>query len=791
MIVSIDWLKEFVNINESPAELADLLSSIGLEAEDLNPFEGLKGVVIGKVMSVDKHPNADRLNVCSVYDGKNEYQVVCGANNVAKDQTIAYAKIGSVLPGGFKLKKIKLRGIDSSGMICSAKELNIHDDHEGIIVLPDTCTIGADFIEEYGNKFLKIELDITPNRPDAFSHYGIARDIAVCKNRKLSKIQFNEKKILSKPTIKISTEDDMDCPRYTGGIVENVCVGPSPIWMQDRLIAAGQRPINNLVDISNFVLLESGHPTHIFDFDKLDSKEIHIRRAKKNESITTLDQNKYKLNNNNLLITDSKTPIALAGVMGGVDSAVGDNTVNIFIESAYFNPVTIRKGSKALSISTEASKRFERGANPDGTLGAFWRVVNLVEKYADGEFKGTLVDYYPKKINIKPIEIRKSEILLLLGVEIKDDFIITTLEGLGFKVSKNNTGFNCIPPASRPDVTREVDVIEEIARIYGYDNIPTDHSLYGDYSFGKTDPNSHFQSIIETLSGFGFHQIYSNSLQSEDIANFPNENSVPMMNPLNKDMSFLRTSLLPGLVRAANHNIKNSTNSFKLYELDSVHTRLGNKINDIKNHIRLSGIIVGNETNATVHTGSIPYDIYSIKGYVYALLNDKLHFNVSIESADSDLYDKTYNIIIEDNVIVGTFGKLSEKLFKLLKVDKYDIYGFDLDIEEVVSQRNIIKYTPINLFPKISRRINLVLEVSESVGPILEFIEYKCYKNLIEVYPVEIFEDKNNVGKNKKSVTFEMVFQNVEKTLEDKDVNPIIDEIIDIAEKDFNAKLRL
>jgi len=394
-------------------------------------------------------------------------------------------------------------------------------------------------------------------------------------------------------------------------------------------------------------------------------------------------------------------------------------------------------------------------------------------------------------INIKPIEIRKSEILLLLGVEIKDDFIITTLEGLGFKVSKNNTGFNCIPPASRPDVTREVDVIEEIARIYGYDNIPADHSLYGDYSFGKTDPNSHFQSTIETLSGFGFHQIYSNSLQSEDIANFPNENSVPMMNPLNKDMSFLRTSLLPGLVRAANHNIKNSTNSFKLYELDSVHTRLGNKINDIKNHIRLSGIIVGNETNATVHTGSIPYDIYSIKGYVYALLNDKLHFNVSIESADSDLYDKTYNIIIEDNIMVGTFGKLSEKLFKLLKVDKYDIYGFDLDIEEVVNQRNIIKYTPINLFPKISRRINLVLEVSESVGPILEFIELKCYKNLIEVYPVEIFEDKNNVGKNKKSVTFEMVFQDIEKTLEDKDVNPIIDEIIDIAEKDFNAKLRL
>ena len=790
MIVSVDWLKEFVDIKESSSELADILSSIGLEAEDLKPFEDLEGVVIGKVKSVDKHPNADRLSVCSVYDGEKDYQVVCGANNVDKGQIIAYAKVGSVLPGGFRLEKIKLRGVESSGMICSAKELNISDEHEGIMVLPDSCIPGKDFVDEYGSKFLRIELDITPNRPDAFSHYGVARDIAVYKNRPLSKIEFNEKKISRKPDIKISAEDDIDCPRYVGGLVTNVSVRPSPEWMQDRLIAAGQRPINNLVDISNFVLLEFGHPTHIFDYDKLSNKEIHVRRAKKNESITTLDQNKYKLNNDQLLITDRKSPIALAGIMGGFDSAIDNDTKNIFIESAYFNPVTIRKGSKALSISTEASKRFERGADPEAALDAFWRVLNLVEEQAGGSFGGDLIDYYPKKIIVDSIEIRKSELELILGLKLKDDLITSILMGLGFSVTDNNNGFICIPPTNRPDITREIDIIEEIARIYGYDNIPTDNSLYGPYYFSQTDPELQYQSIIDTLSGLGFNQIYSNSLQSENIANFPNNNSVPMMNPLSKDMSFLRTSLLPGLVKAADYNIKNSTNSFKLFELDSVHTQLGNKIEDIKKNIRLAGIIVGNEMDETVHTEAILYDVFSIKGYINALLNEKLHLSISIEKAENILYEEGYNILIEEN-IVGAFGKLSKKLFKTLKVDIYDIYSFELDIEMMFGKCKTIKYTPINLLPKISRRINLVLEASDSVGPIIKMIKSKCGKNLIKAYPIEIFEDKDSLGKNKKSVTFNMIFQDREKTLEDKDVNPIIDEIIDIAENKFNAKLRV
>ena len=790
MIVSIDWLKEFIDITESPEELADILSSIGLEAEDLRIFEGMQGVVIGKVTSVTEHPNADRLNVCSVYDGEIDHQVVCGADNVAKDQTIAYAKVGSVLPGGFKLKKINLRGVESNGMICSAKELNISEEHEGIIVLPESCKIGADFIGEYGNKFLKIELDITPNRPDAFSHYGIARDISVFKDRELSKIEINKKEASKHSTIKISIEDNSDCPRYVGGIVKNVSVGESPIWMQDRLVAAGQRSINNLVDISNYVLLEFGQPTHIFDYDKLGSNEIDVKRAGKGDSITTLDENQYKLNNNHLLITNGKVPVALAGIMGGYDSAVDDDTKNILIESAYFNPVTIRKSSKALAISTEASKRFERGADPDASLDAFWRVINLVEEYAGGVFEGDFIDHYPEKIKVDSIKIRKSEIELLLGLKFEDDFIIKTLIDLGCRLTADNGCFNCIPPTNRPDITREIDIIEEIARIYGYDNIPTDNSLNGSYSFDQTDSYSKLQHIRESLSGLGFYQIYSNSLQSKKIANISKDNSVSMMNPLSNDMSFLRTSLLPGLVKAADFNIKNSSNSFKLYELGSVHTQSGNKIKDIKENLILSGIVVGNENSENVHSAIIPYDLFSIKGYVYALLVEKLKLNVSLEECENNLYDESHHIIV-NKTIFGNLGKLSNELFGALNIDKHDIYGFDLNIDMIIDQRKTIKYSPINLYPTISRRINLVLDSSDSVGPILELIDKKGDNILIDKNPIEVFEDEKNLGKNKKSVTFEMVFQDSKKTLEDKDVNPIIDEIIDIADKKFNAKLRV
>lgn len=374
MIVSIEWLKQFVAIEESPEELADLLSKTGLEAEVVGVPHELPGIVVGHVESAIKHPDADKLKLCTVNDGKTVHQVVCGAPNVDAGQNIAFASIGSVLPGNFKIKKAKIRGVESSGMICSEKELQITDEHEGIMVLPDNLNPGDDFMSAYGYKYLSLELDITPNRPDAFSHQGVARDIAAVTNREFKHLSIDSVVSKGKETLSISMEND-DCSRYIGGIVKNVKVGPSPEWLVEILKAAGQRSINNLVDISNYVLLEMGHPTHIFDYDKLDQKEILVRRAKKGETLTTLDEAKHKLNETHLLITDGKIPIALAGIMGGLNTAVSEETKTVLIESAYFDPVTIRKSAKSLQMSTDASKRFERGADPEGTIGGFCRVV--------------------------------------------------------------------------------------------------------------------------------------------------------------------------------------------------------------------------------------------------------------------------------------------------------------------------------------------------------------------------------------------------------------------------------
>ena len=791
MIVSIDWLKDFVDIKETPEELAEILSSVGLEAQYIDSFSEISNVVIGKVLSVESHPNADRLNVCNVNDGKKDYQVVCGAPNVQAGQIIAYAKVGSTLPGGFKLEKIKLRGIESSGMICSAKELNISNEHDGILVLPESCNLGGEFFKEYGYKFLNIELDITPNRPDAFSHYGVARDISVILERDLVAHSFQSKEKNFKPSFNLSVDNKNDCARYVGGILSNVIVKPSPQWMQERLISSGQKPINNLVDISNYVLMEMGQPTHIFDWDKVQTNEILVRRAKKKEFIKTLDQNSFELNETHLVISDGINPLAIAGVMGGLESAVDEKTSTIFIESAYFDPIIVRKSSKSLRLSTEASKRFERGADPLATTNAFWRIVSLVEEYADGKFSGEFLDLISKTPNKIVIRLRLSEVTQIIGLEIEAKKIVSILKGIGCDISiLNNDEFDCKPPSYRPDIEREIDLIEEVARIYGYDNIPADTSLYGEMILEDSDPQLYLQKYREILSGLGFFQHFSNSLQNKTTANLFSANSIAMLNPLNKNMAYLRTSLFPNLIKAAHLNIKNAAKSFRLYELGNVHTQLGKKLNQMREEIRLAGIVFGNEQHSTVHTDKVLFDVFSLKGIFASLFGEKVYNSLDITDYEGFLYEFGFTLTY-NNEIVGSFGKLSKNLFKTLKVDNLDILAFDISIEKLNSTKSVIKFETINMLPKIARRINLVMNNKSSIKPILNLIKDKAGKDLIDYYPVEIFEDVESLGKNKKSIVFEMIFQHKEKTLEDKDVNPIIDEIIDIAQNNFNAKLRV
>lgn len=791
MKISIDWLKEFVNIKETPEVLADILSNTGLEAEVSDFPLDIPGVIIGKIESSVKHPDADKLKLCMVNDGKQTHQVVCGAPNVASGQTIAFATVGAVLPGNFKIKKAKIRGVESSGMICSERELNISDEHDGIMVLPQGLELGKDFMEVYGNQFISLELDITPNRPDAFSHQGVARDLACAMGREFSPIIVDSIKAKGKESIDISMENHDDCPRYIGGLIKNVKVGPSPSWLVNRLSSIGQRSINNVVDISNFVLNDIGHPTHIFDFDKLKNKEILVRKAKSGESLTTLDDQKHKLKEHHLLITDGDSPIALAGIMGGLSTSVSKSTNTVLVESAYFDPVTIRKGAKDLSMSTDASKRYERGADPNGCENAFWRVVLLMEELTGGELVSEAIDIYPEKFLKEKVMMRKTELELVLGMQIEDKSVEEILNALGIDNVPNTNGWSCLVPTYRPDITREIDLIEEVARIYGYDNIPPDYSLSGNYRFEDPDPEKHLSIIRQTLIGCGFHQVYSNSLQSEDEAKLSGNDSVRMMNPLNIDMGFLRTSLIPGLMKAADLNIKHSTKDFRIFELGNVHSTSDSSSTGVLEKQFLSGLVIGNSIRENVHSKIIEEDLFTVKGYLEALFEKKLSMRIEIIPASDELGFVFSRSILVNRQVIGRMGKISDDWITSMGLDLERVHGFELNLEPLRKMFGGKRtFKRINPYPKISRDLNLVMPEEQEVGSIMEIIHKKGKKLLLDTKPVNIFVDEESLGKNMKSVTFSLIFQNPSKTLEDKEVNPIIDEIIRVAENDFNAKLR-
>ncbi|MBT3300477.1 MAG: phenylalanine--tRNA ligase subunit beta [Candidatus Marinimicrobia bacterium] len=790
MIVSQHWLKDYVDIDATVSDLADMLSLLGLEAEVHTEIQPMSHVVIGKVKSAEKHPNADKLKLCQVFDGKKTHQVVCGAPNIDAGQTIVFAKEGAVLPGNFKLKKVTIRGVESNGMICSERELNLSDEHEGILVLDDTFQAGDSFSDVIGPIRASIELDITPNRPDAFSHIGVARDIAVKTNKVLALPKVLSIESDGEKTIPITMESNDDCPRYIGGIMEGITVSPSPQWLVDRLHAAGQRSINNLVDISNFVLLELGHPTHIFDYDKLKNKEILIRRSKKNESIVTLDEEKRELSEGQLLITDGKIPIAIAGIMGGLESAVSEKTTSVLIESAYFNAVVIRKGAKSLSMQTESSKRFERGVDPNGADFTFWRVVNLIQDLTGGKLVSPIMDIYPKVIKGKKITLRKSELSLIAGCKIDNKFVENTLSNLGFKVQSSENEWNCTAPTFRPDIEREIDIIEEIIRVYGYDNIPSDNNIYGSYRIGNPDPETYLKQFRKLMIGFGYRQVYNNSLQNETISQMSGKTSIPMMNPLSTEMAFLRTSLLPGLIQNADFNQKNGTTDIRLFELGNVHAKHGDSLGELEESLILSCITTGNYISDSVHEKALNQSVFTLKGILSQIIESHLGFRLVLKKSQTPGFDVSWEININGK-LVGYMGQISSSWLKNLDTDIESAFAFEFSFE---AWKNMLKgkqtFKPIQTFPKVSRHLNFVMEESIRVGNVLDGIKKKAGKLLTNAEPVDIFRD-SELGKDMKSVTFFIEFQSPSKTLEDKDVNPIIDEIIGFVSQQYDAKLRV
>ena len=786
MQVSINWLREYVEINESPEKLADMLSMLGLEAE-VPEKRAFRGVVIGHVIKADKHPNADRLKLCVVSDGAEEFQVVCGAPNVDIGQKVPFAKIGAVLGDDFKITKAKIRGEHSYGMICSESELGLSDDQDGIMVLDENAISGTDF-NEYLSDRNYLEIDLTPNRPDAMSHFGVARDIAAKTGRKLNQIVYKEKNYETNDVEKILTvniEDSDSCPRYVAGVVKNIHVGPSPNWMKAALESAGQRSINNIVDISNYVLLEMGHPTHIFDYDKIASKTISIRRATKGETIQTLDGIDRKLKDE-LLITDGEYPIAIAGVMGGFGTAVIESSKNVLIESAYFDPITIRLGAKSLSMSTDASKRFERGADPDGAMNAFWRVVELLEDLAGGEWVPGVIDAYPKKIARHSITLNRDKVDILTGVDLSDDFIISTLSSLEINMDKtDDSSWTCTPPSFRPDLEREIDLIEELCRLYGYDQIPANFHYEGLYDLGDIDPEDGISRITNVLSGLGFHQCYVNSLTDDQTSSLMGNNAIPMKNPLSSTMSHLRTSLYPGLLQILNHNIHNGFNDLMLFEIG----RTYQNNHEYQEILQLAGITHGNMQNNHIHGEEIPHSFYTLKGLISGIFTGLNLPKLTFRTEKNTHYK--YGVIIQyHNSEIGYCGKIKDDILSKLDIDGNNIFGFQIDLQPITQVLNqSITYESINPFPKVERDLNFVLNENVEAEDIVMSIKKTGGQYLKFAFPNNIFRHES-LGENKKSITFRITFQSPSKTLEEAEINSVINDITAIVQKDFSAKLR-
>ena len=793
MQLSINWLRQYVDIKESPQELADMLTMLGFEAEIATDLSSLKNIITAKVAKVEKHPNADKLSLCQVNDGKETVSVICGAPNVMAGQKVVFAKVGAILPGDFEIKKSKIRGETSSGMICAEDELGISENHEGIMVLPENTKIGIPIGDVLNEKYAALELDLTPNRPDALSHYGIAREIALKTNRKLKFPEVKEiKPVGTKEKVTVNISDPDGCPRYIAGVVDNIKIGESPAWMRELLESAGQRSINNVVDISNFVLLEMGHPTHIFDIAQFPTNTIGVRQATKGEKFVTLDEEEHILDTYHLLITDGQNPIALAGIMGGLGSAVNDNTKKVLIESAYFDPITIRKGSKSLGMLTESSRRFERGADPEGAVTAFWRIVSLLKEYANGKLVSEMIDTYPKKIKIPKIQLRKSELDIVVGCDIPNKFIEKALTGLNIEWKNVIDGvWECKPPSFRPDLECEIDLIEEIIRVYGYDNVPVSTRYGSLFNYSNPDPQANVSKIINTLTGIGFHQCYNNSLLSKEDAKLSGENPVKTINPLSEKLSDLRTSLLPGLLTNIDFNIKNGNKNLQLFEIGQIHSRTVKGFKGIVEKSQLTGVVYGLSDKASIHKKVITkQSFFALKGYLNSLFKRTLNTIAEFSETNHIEYEKCFTIKVNGKDI-GFAGVIDRKLVNKLNLDiKNNVFSFTVDINSLLELlAEPVFYKQISKYPTVERDLNFVIDESIKVGEIVDKILNMNIRQLKSITPTNLFRHAS-LGENKKSIVYNLIFQDDTKTLEDKDVNSIIDEIISIVKVNYNAKLR-
>ncbi|GHT76944.1 phenylalanine--tRNA ligase beta subunit [Bacteroidia bacterium] len=838
MNISYNWLKDYVSFDLSPEQLADALTSIGLETGSIEEVEtvkgGLKGLIVGHVLTCEDHPNSDHLHVTTVDLGTNEpQQIVCGAPNVAAGQKVIVATIGTTLYSGeesFVIKKSKIRGVESNGMICAEDETGLGTSHDGIIVLPEDTPAGIPAAQYYKvESDYVLEVDITPNRIDAASHYGVARDLAAYFSVHGTRYTVHDKTDVPvvhrepctvnpqrpsvetfaiedpTPAITVEVEDTNACPRYSGVTIKNIQVKESPEWLKNRLETIGVRSINNVVDVTNYILHETGQPLHAFDVKKIKGGKVIVKTQPEGTPFVTLDGVERKLSGRDLMICNAEGGMCIGGVFGGLDSGVTEATTDVFLESAYFNPTRIRKTARYHGLNTDASFRFERGADPNNTLYVLKRAALLIKEVAGGTISGEIQDIYPVKINPAVVELSLSKVHHLTGKKIPAETIESILKSLEIEIlDEKSETWKLSIPTYRVDVTRDVDVIEDILRIYGYNNIEIGEELKSTLSYQTpTDRSYELQNLIsEQLTGAGFNEILNNSLTSgnyyNDLTTFPKQNCVLLRNPLSADLDVMRQTLLFGGLESIAYNRNRKNPDLKFYELGNTYFHIPERLKDhdylttIKEDFKLALWITGNSVSNSWIRPTEKSSVYELKAHIENVL---LRLGLTSKKIiykpfNNDIFSSALSIETVSGKTLGVLGIVQKAIAKKFDISA-EVYFAELSWNALMKENKNtqVKYSEMSKFPAVRRDLALLLDKPVSFAEI-EKIAYQTDKKLLkEVSLFDVYEGKN-LPEGKKSYAISFTLQDEEKTLNDKQIDNLMARIQKALEEKVGAVLR-
>ena len=824
MDISYNWLKRFIDFTLSPKELAATLTSLGLECDKVEEIEsirgGLRGVVIGKVLTCEPHPDSDHLHITTVDLGTGEpAQIVCGAPNVAAGQTVVVATIGTTLYDGdreFQIKKSKIRGVESSGMICAEDELGLGDSHDGIMVLDGDVAPGTPAAEYFNvESDWRLEVELTPNRVDAASHYGTARDLKAhfvregfrgdCEVRLPSVESFTSDRQDGFATVKV--EDKEGCPRYCGISVRGVKVQESPEWLRHLLIAAGQRPVNNIVDITNFVLHGIGQPLHSFDLDRIKGREIVVRTCPAGTKFTTLDGVAHTLHESDLMICDAEKPMCIAGVFGGLDSGITEETTNVFIESAWFNPTRVRRTARRHGLSTDASFRYERGTDPLIPPYAAKLAALMIKELAGGEICGSLIDEYP--VHVKPVEMdfSLSYCNRLIGKDIERELVIRILKALDITVEETSDKdkLHLVVPPYRVDVTRPCDVVEEILRVYGYNNVETPERMNATLSVKGASDSSYAmeQTISDMLTGRGFVEIMNNSLSAhsyyDDNEKYPLDNGVQILNPLSGDLGVMRQTFLYGGLESISHNINRKAPDLLMYEFGNVYRfdkeKEGDETKPLKAYSERHALalwVTGNSDLPSWNRQSAEADIFMLKGTVLDIFR-RLGVSgrsLTMTQEEDSVFSSKLVIKSKSGKTLGEMGMLRKKTLKAFDIEQPVAYA-EIEWDNLFSLASKVKteYKPLPKTMDVRRDLALLLDRNVKFDDVDKVIRKNAGKLLQDVSLFDVYEGKN-LPEGKKSYAVAIILRDDEKTLKDKQIDAIMQKVTSALSKELGASLR-